>query len=183
MRMSEKVDKVLPKLLKVKAEMKAVSKSSDNPYFKSKYADLNSHVDVVEPLLQQNGLLLLQPVGSDERGDYVESVIIDAESGQLVASKMHLVLVKNDMQAVGSAVTYARRYTLGSLLTMKAEDDDGEGAVGRVSKAINAGVQNAMAAAGVSADRPTKKSSFRKAKEEAPTGVTKTEVKSEDGWE
>jgi len=124
---------VLKKLLKVKSTMGAVSKSADNPFFKSKYADLNSHLDLVEPLLAENGLILLQPVESDEAGDKVVTRILDAESGEEVRSEMHLILPKSNMQDAGSAITYARRYTLGSLLGMKAEDDDGEKSMGRAS--------------------------------------------------
>jgi hypothetical protein len=121
-------DKILPKLALVKGELGSVTKSADNPFFRSKYADLNAHIDVVEPLLQKHGLILLQPTCRDQRGSYVRTVILDSESGQFVSSELDLILVKNDMQQMGSAVTYARRYTLGALLAMKAEDDDGNAA-------------------------------------------------------
>lgn len=118
-------DKILPKILKVKAELGSVMKKADNPFFKSKYADLNAHIDAVEPLLQKQGLILLQPTCRDANGSYVRTIIMDSESGQFIAAELGLVLTKNDMQGMGSAVTYARRYTLGALLAMQAEDDDG----------------------------------------------------------
>ena len=130
MRVSEELDKILPALSKVKAGMGIVLKSASNPFFKSKYADLNAHLDVVEPLLQANGLLLFQPVEATDLGNIVESRIYHPESGQFVSSVMKLI-GETDMQKVGSAVTYARRYTLGSLLGMKADDDDGESSIGR----------------------------------------------------
>ncbi len=117
--------KILAKLFKVKSELGSVMKKEDNPFFKSKYADLNAHIEAVEPLLQKYGLILLQPTYRDARGSFVRTVIQDSESGQYVCSELDLILVKQDMQQMGSAVTYARRYTLGALLAMRAEDDDG----------------------------------------------------------
>lgn len=128
MKTSEKIDKVLPLIAKVKSELTSVLKSSDNPFFKSKYASLNSHLDVAEPLIEANGGVLLQPVNADNT---VESIIYHVESGQFVSSQMFLLLPKNTMQDAGSAVTYARRYTLGALLSMKAEDDDANASSGR----------------------------------------------------
>ncbi len=161
---------VLKKLLKVKSEMGSVAKSSDNPFFKSKYADLNAHLQLVEPLLEKNGLLLLQPIESDTSGDKVVTRIIDAESGEEVRSEMHLVLLKEDMQQKGAAVTYARRFTLGSLLALQAEDDDGETASGRGKSAPKASFSpgpNVASTQKMVADKPAeapvaKTSSFRK---------------------
>jgi len=130
MRVSTEMNELLPALAKVKESMSSVAKTSSNPFFKSNYADLNSHLDVVEPLLAANGLLLTQPVDNTELGNLVESTIYHVKSGQFITSSMRLV-GEVDMQKVGSAVTYARRYTLGSLLGMKAEDDDANNASGK----------------------------------------------------
>ena len=122
------------KLGKVKAEITSVKKNANNPFFKSKYADLNALLDVVEPVLKKNDLFLLQPCTGGQMGNMVESVIVDPESCQRIASFMILPNIE-DMQKLGGAVTYARRYTLQSLLGIKAEDDDGNTATGRkVSK-------------------------------------------------
>jgi hypothetical protein len=130
MKTSDQTDKIYKAIFAVKKELTSVAKSSDNPFFKSKYADLNSHLEVAEPLLEKNGCMVLQPVNSDNT---VETRIVHVESQQFVSSEMPLVLTKNTMQDAGSAVTYARRYTLGALLSMKAEDDDGNVASGRVA--------------------------------------------------
>lgn len=137
MKTSNELDKVLPAIAKVKAELEAVSKSASNPFFKSKYADLNTHLDEVEPRLAKEGLLLLQPVNTDivTGNSTVESRIYHTESAQFISSEMSLVLGKSTMQDAGSAVTYARRYTLGALLSMKAEDDDANKISGRDVKA------------------------------------------------
>lgn len=128
---STTVDKILPALLKVKAKMQGVAKESANPFFKSKYASLNAHLDEVEPLLAANGLILVQPVRVDTGSNIVSSTIFHAESGQFITSEMALLVKEQDMQKLGSAVSYARRYTLGSLLSMQAVDDDANESTGK----------------------------------------------------
>ncbi len=111
------------KLNEVKKEIGAISKDSTNPFFKSKYFDINSLLKHVEPLLQKNGLLLLQPIIKGE----VFSEIVDIESGESVTSSIVLPQM-DDPQKLGSAITYYRRYTLQSLLGLQAEDDDANSA-------------------------------------------------------
>lgn len=131
MKTSEQTNEILQALLEVKKELCAVSKSANNPFFKSKYADLNTHLDEVEPRLEKEGCILLQPVNVDNT---VETRIVHVKSGQWISSEMQLINSKNTMQEIGSAITYARRYTLGALLSMKAEDDDGEKSMSRATK-------------------------------------------------
>ena len=107
------------KLAAVKKEIGAISKDETNPFFKSKYFDINGLLRHTEPLLQKNGLLLLQPILNGE----VVSQIIDTDSGESVTSSIALPNM-DDPQKLGSAVTYYRRYTLQSLLGLQAEDDD-----------------------------------------------------------
>ena len=114
---------IYTKLASVKKEIGAISKDSTNPFFKSKYFDINGLLKHVEPLLQKNGLLLLQPIVKGE----VFSEIVDLEDGHSVTSSMLLPNIQ-DPQKVGSAVTYYRRYTLQSLLGLQAEDDDANAA-------------------------------------------------------
>ena len=103
----------------MQTEVGAISKDSKNPFFKSKYFDINSLIAHVQPLLEQNGLLLLQPI-KDQRQ---MSIIVDVESGDSVESGIDLPTL-TDPQKLGSAITYYRRYTLQSLLGLQAEDDD-----------------------------------------------------------
>ena len=126
MNTSEKTDKIIPALFAVKKEMKALVKTSDNPFFKSKYADLNTTLEAIEPLLLENDIIVLQP----GTGEFLETVLMHI-SGQFITSSMILVIAKGTMQDAGSAVTYARRYTLQSLLGMKALDDDANIASGK----------------------------------------------------
>lgn len=111
------------KLNKVKKEIGAISKESTNPFFKSKYFDINSLLKHVEPLLQKNGLLLLQPIIKGE----VFSEVIDIESGESVTSSIPLPQI-DDPQKIGSCVSYYRRYTLQSLIGLQSEDDDANSA-------------------------------------------------------
>ena len=123
MKTSEKIDQLLPDLFKVKASILPLKKQADNPYFNSKYVDLNAVLEGVDSILEANGFILLQPVV----GRTVETTILH-KSGQFITSEMELVLDKNTMQALGSAISYARRYSLVSLLGLKSEDDDGNNA-------------------------------------------------------
>ena len=116
------------KLATLKKEVGAISKDETNPFFKSKYFDINGLIEHLEPLLQKNGLILLQPLQNNK----VITQIIDAESGDMVQSILDFEL-KSDPQKVGSEITYYRRYTLQSLLGLRAEDDDANKASGNGS--------------------------------------------------
>ena len=107
------------KLSEVKREVGKVSKNSKNPHFKNTYADLNALIDAVEPILLEKGLLMLQPI---QNGN-VFTIIIDCENNESVESSSSLPTLQ-DPQKLGSAITYFRRYTLQSLLSLQAEDDD-----------------------------------------------------------
>jgi hypothetical protein len=120
---------ILKALLEVKKEVGTLSKTETNPFFKSKYFDINSLIQQVEPLLEKNGLLLLQPIENNK----VRSVIYHTETGQWVHSEMDLPNLQ-DPQKLGSAITYYRRYTLQSLLGLQAEDDDGNKASAPVKR-------------------------------------------------
>ena len=111
---------LLKALANVKKEVGTLSKTETNPFFKSKYFDINSLIQQIEPLLEKNNLLLLQPIENNK----VKSVIYEVESGNFVSSEIELPNL-TDPQKLGSAITYYRRYTLQSLLGLQAEDDDG----------------------------------------------------------
>jgi len=115
-----KMGAILTKIAKIKKKVGKISKDSENPFFKSKYFDINTLLEHLEPLLQEEGLVLLQPI----RENQVWSEIIDIESNQGISSSMTLPEL-TDPQKMGSAVTYYRRYTLASLLALQSEDDDG----------------------------------------------------------
>lgn len=112
--------KIYQKLLEAKKQIGKVSKNAKNPHFKNNYADINALIEAVEPVLLENGLLLLQPVINGK----VITRIVDIEDGKVIESIMELPALTNPQQ-MGSAITYYRRYTLQSLLSLQAEDDDG----------------------------------------------------------
>jgi len=113
---------IYAKLLKVQLEVGAISKESKNPFFKSKYFDINKLIEVVNPVLSKHGLVLLQPIEDNK----VRSVLIDSETAEKVSSELELPNL-TDPQKIGSCISYYRRYTLSSLLGLQAEDEDGNG--------------------------------------------------------
>lgn len=112
---------IYQKLFEAKQEIGKVAKNAKNPHFKNTYADLNALIDAVEPILLDKGLILLQPI----RDGKVFTVITDVETGTFVESGISLPIGITPQQ-MGSAITYFRRYTLSSLLTLQAIDDDGQ---------------------------------------------------------
>lgn len=117
---------VLTALLKVQQEIGSLVKQETNPFFKSKYFDINSLLEHSTPILNKHGLVVLQPIKDGK----VVTEIYHAESGEMLSSELELTN-QNDPQKIGSEVTYFRRYTLGALLSIQAEDDDGNGASGK----------------------------------------------------
>jgi len=112
-------------LAKAQAAMGPALKNAKNPHLKSMYADLGAVMDACFDALHSNEFAVLQPCGRDEYGEYVDTVLAHA-SGHMFTSRVHLVIAKPDMQGVGSAITYARRYGLLGLAGLAPEDDDGE---------------------------------------------------------
>ena len=111
---------LLKNIASAKREIGAISKDSKNPFFKSKYFDINQLLEHVEPILFDKGLFLTQPILDNK----VYSILWDIETGDKFESYLELPLL-NDPQKLGSCITYYRRYTLSSLLAIQSEDDDG----------------------------------------------------------
>jgi len=107
------------KLFALQNEIGAISKDAKNPFYKSKYFDINSLIKQLQPLFQKHRLLLLQPI--EESLVYTRIVCVD--SGEYVVAGMKLPELA-DIQKLGGAVTYLRRYTLSSLLGLQSEEDD-----------------------------------------------------------
>lgn len=117
-------------LAKAQSEFATVAKSKVNPMFRSHYADLDSILNAVRPALNKHGLALTQKAGIAEGAVTVETVIY-ASDGSSVSSgilTMPIVPTKNDKvamtQLVGSAITYAKRYSLAAFLGIAADEDD-----------------------------------------------------------
>ena len=116
-------------LLKAQSEMSNPKKGATNPFFKSKYADLNAIREAVIPTLNENGISVLQPIVHVEGKNFVKTILLH-ESGELMESLTEIIYNKqNDAQAQGSGISYARRYALQSFVCVGADDDDGQKAV------------------------------------------------------
>lgn len=111
---------IYQKLHLAKQSMGKVIKNATNPHLKRNYADINSIIDTVEPILLDHGLLLIQPIIDDK----VYTIIVDIETGDKIESYLTLPSI-TDIQRLGGACTYFRRYTLVNLLSLQAIDDDG----------------------------------------------------------
>ncbi len=124
-------------LAKAQAEMGKAIKESANPAFRSKYADLGNVMDACLPALNKHNIAVIQPIVSDMDGRFVKTILIH-ESGETLECAVPLIVGKNDMQGLGSAITYGRRYGLMSMAGIAPEDDDGNAAAKNVqSSAIS----------------------------------------------
>lgn len=172
---TEKVPKLLPNvrsneihelaaaLSKAQGEFKIAGLTKENPFYKSKYADLAEIVSAARPALTKNGLSFTQIVViSDDGANILETTLMHS-SGQWIISKMRIIPPKADVQSLGSYMTYLRRYSIASILGVVAsdEDDDGEIAVHASRKEFEAG---------------TKLNHKYNPKEESPETITKDQV-------
>lgn len=134
---SESINELASALAKAQAEIKHAGKTADNPFFKSKYADLPAVIDVAKEHLAANGLSVSQPTDIDEAGKVVLITQLNHSSGQWLRGYYPVNPVKNDPQGYGSALTYARRYAFSAMVGVAAtgEDDDGNAASGNVAPA------------------------------------------------
>ena len=129
MQTSEQTDKLWPAIVKARQAMKGPKKDSTNPHFKSKYADLSECIDAADAAGSSHGLVTLQEPSSDSAGVSVSTIIVH-ESGQWVQFEpLFIPASKADAQGFGSAVSYARRYSIKAAWNMADEDDDGNAAV------------------------------------------------------
>lgn len=122
---SPTVGKLATALVKARRAMGAATKSATNPHFKTKYADLAAVVEACMEHLLANGIVPLQQSEPTHDGVLMRTTLLH-ESGEWVASKLFLPATKQDPQAYGSAITYARRYGLAAIVCLATEDDDGE---------------------------------------------------------
>jgi len=116
-------------LVKAQTEFGPALKTHTNPAFRSKYANLSACVEAVVDALNNNKIFLMQPTHLCEDGVIVETVFIHASGEQISSGKLHVPATKHDAQGYGSALTYARRYSLMAACGIAPEDDDGNAAV------------------------------------------------------
>lgn len=128
MNKSESIKELSAALAKAQAEISNPKKNANNPFFKSKYADLSEVINVSKPVLSAHGLSVIQLPGMNDGVVTVETVLTH-ESGEWISSVMSMPPVKSDPQGVGSCLTYIRRYSLAAVCGIGQEDDDGNEAV------------------------------------------------------
>lgn len=137
MQHSESMTKLAGALAKAQGEMENAAKSSDNPFFRSKYADLAEIINTARPVLAKHGLSIVQIPGFDGTTVTLENILLH-ESGEwmsgLAGAPMPVMTTKDGRelppspQGIGSAVTYLRRYSMAALCMIAQEDDDGNAA-------------------------------------------------------
>lgn len=137
---------------------------SRNPHFKNEYLSLKGLLAAVRPTLQANNLLIVQTVsntGGPAPAPALTTRLIHTESNEYIEDTMLLSAVKTDPQAQGSAITYARRYALVTLLDLVAEaDDDGEAASGGDTSSTSRGSSGASGQKTPSGDTSAKSPKF-----------------------
>jgi hypothetical protein len=115
-------------LVKAQKEFGPALKTHTNPAFRSRYADLSACVEAVIDALNNNDIFLMQPTHDCNDGVIVETVFIHSSGEQMTSGKLHVPATKHDAQGYGSALTYARRYSLMAACGIAPEDDDGNNA-------------------------------------------------------
>jgi len=132
MEKSESIKELSSALNKAQATLQVAKKGRENPYFHSKYADLLSVWDACREALVSNGLSVSQIADMTPDGKAVLETILMHTTGEWIKGRLPLLPVKPDPQAQGSAITYARRYSLSAIVGLcTEEDDDAEGAMNR----------------------------------------------------
>jgi hypothetical protein len=122
-------------LVKAQKDFAPALKTNANPFFKSKYADLGVCIEAVIDALHENGIALIQKNHDCDDGVKVETILLHESGEQYSGGILHVPAAKNDPQGFGSALTYARRYSLMATCGIAPEDDDGNAASKAVQQA------------------------------------------------
>ena len=128
MRQSESIANLAKALSIVQGKLTYATKDSANPFFKSRYADLESVWDSCRSLLAENGLAVMQFPGEYFDGTMSLTTVLSHSSGEWISKEMSLPVTKPDAQGAGSALTYMRRYALAAVVGVVQADDDGNAA-------------------------------------------------------
>lgn len=151
-------------LAKAQAKIKGAVKDSANPFFKSSYADLQAVWDACREALTSNDLAVIQTTDECDRGTTLITTLAH-KSGEYIQGKMPVLPLKTEPQALGSAISYARRYALAAIVGVYQTDDDGEAAQARPK---NSAVASRPAPTPPSVEPPTPKASPEAAAEPSP---------------
>jgi hypothetical protein len=130
MNKSESIVNLAKAMVLVQSEIKGAVKDAANPFYKSKYANLESVWEACRLPLTKNGFSVIQTTEGGADGEFLITTLLHS-SGEWMEGRYRLTPVKNDPQAVGSALTYARRYSLAAMVGVVQCDDDAESAMDR----------------------------------------------------
>jgi len=145
MNKSETIGQLALALSKAQGQMKFAAKDANNPFFKSKYADLASVIEAIKVPLSANGIAFVQATDFEDSAVIVETILLH-ESGEWISGRLRMQPTKNDPQGVGSAVTYAKRYGLQAIAGVPSDDDDGNAATHQAAPAAKAAPAKPMPA-------------------------------------
>jgi len=157
METSQTIGKISEALAKAQGQMKPAAFDATNPHFKSKYATLTSIMESCRPALSANNIAVVQGTSIDTELPLRVSVttLLLHSSGEFIKDTLSLRPSKDDAQGAGSTITYARRYSLASLVGVVAdEDDDAEAAVGRIDKQPKPGQKKQILTAVPAPEKP-----------------------------
>lgn len=124
---SELINELAKSLAEFQKNITNPKKESDNPFFKSKYANLDGVLAHIRKPLTDVGLSIMQDVSGDDSGAFITTRIMHLSGQYIETSPLHLKPTKNDPQGIGSAITYGRRYQLMAVLNIAGTDDDDDG--------------------------------------------------------
>ena len=126
MRRSDSINKLAISLVKFNSEVSKISKDAKNPFFKSNYVTLDKLIEATRPILQENGLVVMQSPMSKEDGSIGIQTLLIHESGEFIESEP--IFMKpakaNDPQQAGSIISYMRRYSYQAILNLNTGEDD-----------------------------------------------------------
>ena len=124
MNVTEGSDLLFKAIAAAQGEFTTVEKNAKNPHFNSKFAPLDSIIEMIRPILPKHGLSVIQFTDIPESGNgVIIETIITHESGQYISGRLQMPTVKQDPQGYGSSITYGRRYALGAALGIVSDED------------------------------------------------------------
>ena len=127
---SDSIKELATALAKTQGKLEHAAKSSTNPHFNSRYADLAELLNAVRPALSKHGLSVTQHPAYEDGIVSVETLLMHT-SGEWISSTLSSPVFKADAQGIGSATTYCRRYSLAAIIGISQADDDGNAASGK----------------------------------------------------
>lgn len=137
---STECNELFAALAKAQAKMNIAGKDNANAYFKAKYADLTDLVKASRPALTENSLSIIQQILTNDEGQSILYTILAHSSGQYISTQMRITPPKSDIQAMGSYISYLRRYSyaciVGVVASNEKEEDDGEAAMQEVREEV-----------------------------------------------